>query len=258
MFSRNSVIGVWAAVGMVLGAYYLMVMLQRVVFGPLHEPHADHENFALGHTSVDHGNAAVRPMGWHEIAGLAPLMALIVLIGVYPRPIFDRIAPAARTIAAGFPQAPTASSRSPSISAEAPPRNATDGSQPLSINGQTRAGPRPMSTLHALNVAQQTLLALLPEIVIITAATCMMTAGAFVKLPRRVWSIAAAVTLLAALGGRWAVRDAFLTRLCRGRGQRSDVRLLSIRLSDHGPHPTRLVPRSGRRRHAQTSSSATC
>src|SRR5208337_3470065 len=30
---------------------------------------------------------------WHEIAGLAPLMALIVLIGVVPGPFLDRIRP---------------------------------------------------------------------------------------------------------------------------------------------------------------------
>ena len=33
-------------------------------------------------------------MGWHEIAGLAPLMVLIVAIGVYPRPFFEQIQPA--------------------------------------------------------------------------------------------------------------------------------------------------------------------
>jgi NADH-quinone oxidoreductase subunit N len=66
-----------------------------------------------------------------------------------------------------------------------------------------------MSPSPALNVAQQTLLALLPEILMIIAATAMMTAGAFVKAPRRVWSIAAALTMLVALAALWAVRSAF-------------------------------------------------
>ncbi|MGA8348595.1 MAG: hypothetical protein WB773_12480, partial [Isosphaeraceae bacterium] len=49
---------------------------------------ADHEHAGGG---KDH--AAVRPVGWHEIAGLAPLMALIVLIGVVPGPFLARIRP---------------------------------------------------------------------------------------------------------------------------------------------------------------------
>ena len=32
-------------------------------------------------------------MGWHEIAGLAPLMFLIVAIGVYPRPVLEQMRP---------------------------------------------------------------------------------------------------------------------------------------------------------------------
>ena len=42
------------------------------------------------------------PVGWHEIAGLTPLMVLIVAIGVYPRPFLDRIRPAVAAIAARF------------------------------------------------------------------------------------------------------------------------------------------------------------
>ena len=42
-----------------------------------------------------HGSPhAVRPVGWHEIAGLAPLMVLIVAIGVYPQPFLEPIGPA--------------------------------------------------------------------------------------------------------------------------------------------------------------------
>jgi NADH-quinone oxidoreductase subunit N len=64
-----------------------------------------------------------------------------------------------------------------------------------------------MSPTDALTVAQQTLLVLLPEILIILVATAMMTAGAFVQLPRRVWSTTAAGTLLlalAVLAGVWS------------------------------------------------------
>ena len=69
---------------MILGAVYLLWMLRKVVFGPLREPAAHgHGHDQAGATA--HG--AIRPVGWHEIAGLAPLMVLIVLIGIYSRAV---------------------------------------------------------------------------------------------------------------------------------------------------------------------------
>lgn len=96
MFERSPITTVLAATGMVLGAYYLFLMLQRVIFGPLHEPHI-HDG------GKEH--ATVRPVSWHEIAGLTPLMILIVLIGVYPRPFLNRIRPAVDLIAKPFEEA---------------------------------------------------------------------------------------------------------------------------------------------------------
>ncbi len=90
MFAKNRTAAVLAATGMVLGAYYLLWMVQRVLFGPLREPHQH----------GDHAHAEVRPVGWHEIAGLTPLMVLIVLIGVLPAPFLARINPVIEPIAA--------------------------------------------------------------------------------------------------------------------------------------------------------------
>jgi NADH-quinone oxidoreductase subunit N len=53
--------------------------------------------------------------------------------------------------------------------------------------------------MTAIESARQTLLILLPEILILLSATAMMTAGAFVKAPRRVWCLASVVTLAVAL-----------------------------------------------------------
>ena len=92
MFAESRRAAVLAGTGMILGAAYLLWMLRKVVFGPLHEPaaHAHGEGpMEAGATS----HAAIRPVGWHEIAGLAPLMALIVLIGILPGPFLDRIRP---------------------------------------------------------------------------------------------------------------------------------------------------------------------
>ena len=51
----------------------------------------------------------------------------------------------------------------------------------------------------AYDVARQTFAILLPEILLLTAATVMVTAGAFFKLPRRTWCASAAVTMGVAL-----------------------------------------------------------
>jgi NADH-quinone oxidoreductase subunit M len=104
MFDRSPRSAVLGATGMILGAYYLLWMLQRVIFGPLHEPHAhpavgEPAEAEAGHAVGSH-EAAVRPVGWHEVAGLTPLMVLIVGIGLFPGPFFDRIRPSVAPIAA--------------------------------------------------------------------------------------------------------------------------------------------------------------
>ena len=61
--------------------------------------------------------------------------------------------------------------------------------------------------MTAIENARQTLVILLPEILILLSATVMMTAGAFTKRPRHVWSIAAAGTLGLALLMLITLRD---------------------------------------------------
>jgi NADH-quinone oxidoreductase subunit M len=100
-FARSPGYAIAAAIGMVLGAYYLLLMLQRVIFGPLHEP---------GEHGHGHGEP-IRPVGPHEIAGLSLLMVLIVVIGVYPKPLFDRISPAVAAIVTSDPAHPDKKAR---------------------------------------------------------------------------------------------------------------------------------------------------
>ncbi|HEX3447103.1 MAG TPA: hypothetical protein VHS97_02560, partial [Isosphaeraceae bacterium] len=85
--------GVLAATGMILGACYLLWMLRKVIFGPLLEPaHQDAAGEAPSHHAPGHNTCS--PVGWHEIAGLTPIMGLIVAIGVFPRPFLEQIRPA--------------------------------------------------------------------------------------------------------------------------------------------------------------------
>jgi NADH-quinone oxidoreductase subunit M len=72
---RGAGFAVVLAIGIVLGAWYLFTMLQRVFFGPLREPH--HE----GH--------AVADLDGRELATIVPVMALCVLLGVWPQPVID-------------------------------------------------------------------------------------------------------------------------------------------------------------------------
>jgi NADH-quinone oxidoreductase subunit M len=68
--------GVVAATGVIVAAIYLLWAYQQVFHG---EP-----------TPVD---AKTRDLGWSERLVVAPLIVLIVAIGVFPKPILDRITP---------------------------------------------------------------------------------------------------------------------------------------------------------------------
>jgi NADH-quinone oxidoreductase subunit M len=174
-FSRSPLVGTLAALGMILGAYYLFTMLRRICFGPLREPavhghghghavaatlpplsggsddHVDHADHG-GHGHDAHGHApTARPIGWHEVAGLTPLMALIVLIGVWPSPFFDRMRPSvASTVATIGDEQDAARERparlAPAASNPPPPgdvsrvRGANVPGLPQSKEGRPRAG----------------------------------------------------------------------------------------------------------------------
>ncbi len=86
-YASNPMAATFASVGMVLGAYYLLAMIQKVVFGPLKEPG--------GHTHGDdsHGHSEIKPITLIEIIGLTPLLFLILYIGLNPSPFYRRISP---------------------------------------------------------------------------------------------------------------------------------------------------------------------
>ncbi len=69
-----------ATTGVIVAAVYLLWALQRVIFNPLDK----HENEKLTDLSA------------RELAVLVPLLAGILWIGVYPKPILERMEPSAR------------------------------------------------------------------------------------------------------------------------------------------------------------------
>ncbi|MGH9103622.1 MAG: complex I subunit 4 family protein [Acidimicrobiales bacterium] len=72
-----------ATVGVILAALYLLWAYQRVFHGRAEGP-----------------NVAVADLSWREGAVLAPLVVLIVFIGVYPRPVLERITPSVQSLVA--------------------------------------------------------------------------------------------------------------------------------------------------------------
>ncbi len=72
-----------SATGVIFAAYYLLPMIRRVVWNALDKP----ENEKL----ID--------LTRLELAVVVPLLLLMVLMGVYPKPFLDRIAPSAEALA---------------------------------------------------------------------------------------------------------------------------------------------------------------
>ena len=87
------------ASGVVLSAVYLLWMYQRAMQGPVNpafsSPDDEASNVAGGRTSLVLGDLTAR-----ELIVLLPLAALIIWIGVYPRPFLDRTAASVEAISA--------------------------------------------------------------------------------------------------------------------------------------------------------------
>ena len=72
-FRFDIVLGAIAASGVVLGAAYMLWMYQRVMFGEI----------------TNEKNRTLTDMTARELGVIVPLIALAVLMGVYPKPFFD-------------------------------------------------------------------------------------------------------------------------------------------------------------------------
>ena len=76
-FTRYPVFAVFASTALVLSAVYILWMYQRMMTGP-----------------VKDGNDKLRDLVPREILVVAPLIALLIVFGVYPKPALDVINPA--------------------------------------------------------------------------------------------------------------------------------------------------------------------
>ena len=92
-FTRYPVFAVIAALALVLSAVYVLWLYQRMMTGP-----------------VTAGNEFVPDLRRRELAVVAPLIALLLLLGLYPKPALDVINPAVGHTLAGIHQADPAPS----------------------------------------------------------------------------------------------------------------------------------------------------
>jgi NADH-quinone oxidoreductase subunit M len=88
MFKRHPVYAVLGATGVVLGAWYLLTMLQYAFYGPLREPH--------------HGEEHVTDISLRELLALGPIAVLCLWIGVHPAPVLDLIKPDVDAVASVY------------------------------------------------------------------------------------------------------------------------------------------------------------
>ncbi|GAA1595467.1 NADH-quinone oxidoreductase subunit M [Kribbella hippodromi] len=76
-FSRHKVIAVIAVLGIVLAALYILLMYQRTMTGPVRD-----------------GIEKLKDLNAREVLAIAPLVVLIIGLGIFPKPVVDIIKPA--------------------------------------------------------------------------------------------------------------------------------------------------------------------
>ena len=74
-------LGAIASVAVVLGAIYLLWSYQRMAYGAVREEHRSLPDLSM-----------------REVAVLAPILALLLVFGVYPRILTDRIDPTTQAV----------------------------------------------------------------------------------------------------------------------------------------------------------------
>lgn len=125
MFEAHPVYGVLGLSGIILGAWYMLWLVQRIMYGrlrePIHEELHGHGHAAAastqtaavpasqhdaGHHHGGHGGgepvhmSSIPDLNARELAALIPLVVVIVWIGVYPQFFLKRMEPSIRGVVA--------------------------------------------------------------------------------------------------------------------------------------------------------------
>jgi NADH-quinone oxidoreductase subunit M len=86
MYASRPTLAVIGTTGIVLGAWYLLTLVRKVFFGPLKEPALE-------------GHGTIQDLNVRELLALLPIVALCLLLGVYPQPAIDASRPDLQVIA---------------------------------------------------------------------------------------------------------------------------------------------------------------
>jgi NADH-quinone oxidoreductase subunit M len=81
-FRTYPMLTVVSAIGVILAAAYLLWALQRMIYNALDKPR----------------NASLPDLNWRELGLLVPILAGILWMGVYPKPVLDRMEASARKL----------------------------------------------------------------------------------------------------------------------------------------------------------------
>jgi NADH-quinone oxidoreductase subunit M len=71
-----------ATTGVIFAAAYLLWAIQRIIFNPLDKKDNEH----------------IPDLNWREVSLMAPLVAVIIWLGIYPAPVLRRMETAAQTL----------------------------------------------------------------------------------------------------------------------------------------------------------------
>src|SRR3546814_6355941 len=85
-FQVNTWVALLASSGMVLGAAYMLYLYRRIIFGRI--------------TKDD--LMAIRDLNWREKAVFAPLVVLVLWMGIYPASFIDVMAPSVERLVEGY------------------------------------------------------------------------------------------------------------------------------------------------------------
>jgi NADH-quinone oxidoreductase subunit M len=96
MFKRHTAYAVLGATGVVLGAWYMLTMIQQAFFGPLREPKQGHSH---PHEITD--------MNGREALAIAPICVLCLALGVMPQPLIETFKPDIDAVIALYPDRET-------------------------------------------------------------------------------------------------------------------------------------------------------
>jgi NADH-quinone oxidoreductase subunit M len=81
-FRTYPMLTVVSATGVILAAAYLLWALQRMIYNALDRP----------------ANAQLKDLNWRELGLLVPILAGIIWMGVYPKPVLDRMEASAQKL----------------------------------------------------------------------------------------------------------------------------------------------------------------